>query len=307
MSRRAFLLGPTASGKTAVAAELAPLLGAEVLSMDSMLVYRGMDIGTAKPAAAERAAVRHHLLDLVEPDQPFSVARWLREARAAEAEVAARGAVALYAGGTGLYLRALAAGLHDGPPVPREVRAAVAAELRAPAGRERLREELRRGDPALHARLHPADEKRLLRGIETLRFTGRPLSAWQTQWDGRRAVGAPAVALAIPRENLRTRVEERFDAMLAAGFLDEVRRIRATTGFGPTAQKALGYRQLLEHLEGRCTLEQARARAIAATRTLIRRQMTWLRSFPDIRWIEAQPDEPRGTLARRALEVLLHG
>ena len=301
---RVFLLGPTASGKTAVALALAQRLGAEICSLDSMLVYRGMDIGTAKPTPAERAHVRHHLIDLVPPSEEFSVARYLEAAAAAEAGIRARGRVALYAGGTGLYLKALTAGLFAGPGVPAALRAQVAGELAAPGGRAALRAELAAADPALYARLHEHDDQRLLRGIETWRATGRPLSAWQEQWAGRERIGAPAAALHWPRAALRARVAERFDAMLAAGFLDEVARLRAHPGFGASARKALGYRQLLEHLEGRLTLPQARERAITLTRTLIRRQMTWLRSFADLRWIEVGAGDAPDRLAARAAAAL---
>ncbi|HEX9792740.1 MAG TPA: tRNA (adenosine(37)-N6)-dimethylallyltransferase MiaA [Planctomycetota bacterium] len=280
---RAFLLGPTAAGKTAVAIALARHLPLEVLTLDSMQVYQGMDIGTAKPGPAERGAVAHHLLDLVPPDQEFSVARWLDAAHRTEAEVRARGRLPLYVGGTGLYLKALTAGLLAGPSVPAEVRAAVASELAA-NGREALRAELRHGDPELHARLHPNDDKRLLRGVEILRACGRPLTALQQQWREGARIGAPAVAIEWPRERLRERVAERFDAMLESGLLEEVARLRTDPGFGAAAGKALGYRQLIEHLDGECTLQEAVARAVTLTRTLIRRQMTWLRSFPDLQW-----------------------
>ncbi|TAH35091.1 MAG: tRNA (adenosine(37)-N6)-dimethylallyltransferase MiaA [Planctomycetota bacterium] len=297
--RRVFLLGPTAAGKTAVAVALARRLDAEILSMDSMLVYRGMDIGTAKPSLAERAAVRHHLLDLVAPNEEFSVARYLEAAAAAQAGAPR----ALFVGGTGLYLKALTAGMFEGPSVPPEVRAQVEAQL-ASAGRDALRAELQRHDPVLHARLHPNDDQRLLRAVETFRATGRPLSSWQRQWTGPARIGEPAAALHLPREVLRERVAARFDAMLAAGFLDEVRRIRDTCGFSRSAAKALGYRQLLEHLEGRCSLAQARERAITLSRTLIRRQMTWLRSFPDLRWVPAAAGEAPEALAARVAHAL---
>lgn len=296
---RAFLLGPTASGKTAAAVAWARATGAEILSMDSMQVYRGMDLGTAKPSLAERGGVVHHLLDLIGPEEEFSVARWLAAARAAEAEVSARGRAVLYAGGTGLYFKAAVAGLFDGPAVPAAVRAAVEAELAAGRG-EDLREELRRCDPALHARLHPRDDKRLLRGIETLRATGRALSAWQAQWSSAdKRIGEPAVALHWPRALAHARIEQRFDAMLAAGLLDEVRRIRAGATFGRSASMAVGYRQLLDHVEGRCSLAEARARAIALTRRLVRRQTTWLRSFPDLHWVEGRAGESAEELAAR--------
>ncbi len=296
--RRYFLLGPTASGKTAVALQLAPRLGAEILSLDSMLVYRGMDLGTAKPTAEERAAVPHHLLDLVGPEDEFSVARWLEYAGQVEQDLAARGRAALYVGGTNLYLKALTAGLLHGAEVSAEVRRQVREEGASEGGLERLREELKSVDAASFARIHPNDRKRLLRAIEMYRATGRPLSQWQEQWAGKPEIGAAAVALLWSREVLRRRVEERFDQMLQHGLLDEIDRIRATGGFGPTAAKALGYRQMLSHLEGACSLEQAGERAVTLTRTYIRRQMTWLRSFPDLHWVGMEdPDSMPRPLA----------
>ena len=303
MAERIFLVGPTATGKTAVGVALARRLAAEVLSMDSMLVYRGMDIGTAKPTLEERGGVPHHLLDLVEPTEEYSVARYVADAARVQAEVEARDKRPLYVGGTGLYLKALTAGLLEAPPIPAEVRAGVAAELEA-GRRDALRAELERVDPELHARLHPGDDKRLLRGVETWRAVGRPLSELQRQWREQDALGEPAVALHWPREALRERVARRFDAMLAAGFLAEVRRLRESPGLGPTASKALGYRQLLDHLDGACTLDEARQRAITLTRTLIRRQMTWLRSFPDLRWVEVQAGADPDRLAAQVEERL---
>ncbi len=301
---RAFLLGPTASGKTAASVEWARRAGAEILSMDSMLVYRGMDLGTAKPTEEERGGVPHHLIDLVGPEEEFSVSRWLEAAQRAEREVRARGRLPLYVGGTGLYFKAATAGLFAGPSVPGAVREEVEAELAA-GGRERLREELHRGDPALHARLHPNDDKRLLRGVETLRATGRPLSAWQEQWrDEDKSVGEPAVALVWPRADAHRRIEQRFDAMLEAGLLEEVRRIRDGAGFSRSASMGLGYHQLLAHLDGRLSLAEARERAVTATRRLVRRQTTWLRSFPDLRWVEAREDEDAAALAGRLAAAL---
>lgn len=295
--QRTFLLGPTASGKTAIALRLAERLNAEIVSMDSMLVYRGMDLGTAKPTAEERAQVPHHLIDVVDPHEDFSVARWLDAANEVEAELAARGKHALYVGGTNLYLKARTAGLLESPVVPEDVRTAVRELAATEAGLKQLFEELQAQDPESAARIHPNDAQRIARAIEVNRVTGRALSAWQQEWRPGQLLGEAAVALEWPREVLRERVAQRFDLMLAQGFLDEIRHIRDAAGFGPTAGKALGYRQMLAYLEGETDLEHARERAITGTRTYIRRQMTWLRSFPDLQWVSMCEDDGRSRAA----------
>jgi len=286
-----------------VAVELALLLKAEILCLDSMTIYRGMDVGTAKPGSVDRARVPHHLLDLAEPNEDYSVARWLEAARAAEEEVRGRGARPLFVGGTGLYLKALTAGLLDVPAIPGSLRRDLRAELQRD-GAGPLREELRRVDPELWGRLPAGDERRLLRGLEVFRATGKPLSSFQKQWQGPARLGAPGVALRLPREELRRAVEDRFDRMLAGGLVEEVRRLRARKGFGATAARALGYRQILEHLEGRIPLEEARRRAIGRTRVLIRRQMTWLRSFPDLAWVDVKTGESPAGVAKKVRKIL---
>jgi tRNA dimethylallyltransferase len=294
--KRYFLLGPTASGKTAVALELAPRLQAEILSMDSMLVYRGMDLGTAKPSVEEQAQVPHHLLDLVDPGEEFSVARYLAEAHRVEADLTARGKNALYVGGTNLYLKALTAGLLQSPEIPPQIRQDLQAEYAQPGGPEKQRLELQVNDSQLYDKLHPNDVKRMHRALEMYRATGRSLSDWQREWNSLQPLAEPAVALRWPRELLRDRVAQRFEIMLKQGFLAEIEQIRAAQGFGPTAAKALGYRQLLQYLDGDCELPHAHDRAVTLTRTYIRRQMTWLRSFPDLQWVEMQADDqPRCT------------
>jgi len=291
-AQRFFLLGPTASGKTAISLALAPRLNAEILSLDSMLVYRGMDLGTAKPDAEEQAVVRHHLIDLVGPQEEFSVSRYRNAALQVEAALAEKGKRALYAGGTPLYFKALVHGLHELPPVPPELRQELLALAADKQNREALRRELAEVDPRLAAKIHPNDDRRLLRGLETWRTTQKPLTEWQAQWrvddshDEGRLAGVPAIALRWEREALRERVARRFHMMLEQGFLEEVRRIDQTSGFSVSASKAIGYRQVLAHLHGECTLDEAVEQAITRTRVFIRRQMTWLRSFPDLQWLD---------------------
>ncbi len=296
---RYFLLGPTASGKTSVGLKLASLLNAEILSMDSMLVYRGMDLGTAKPSAQEQAEVPHHLIDLVEPHQEFSVAQWMGSALSVEKCLAEKGKAALYLGGTNLYLKALTGGLMNGPDIPESLQKELRAQSETREGRAELLGELHRVDSASAQKLHPNDQRRILRALEVFRASGRPLSSWQEQWGEKKALGVPAVALHWPREVLRARVSQRFQDMLVSGFVEEVRAIKKTSGYSATASKALGYAQVLSHLAGKCTLEEAKEKAITLTRTFIRRQMTWLRSFPDLKWLTVGESQSAELLAQQ--------
>jgi tRNA dimethylallyltransferase len=292
------LMGPTASGKTALAIEWAQRLGGEILSVDSALVYRGLDIGAAKPDAAERAQVPHHMLDLRDPWQPYSAAEFATDARAAIAGILARGRVPILAGGTGLYFRALLEGLAPMPESDQAVRAAITAEA-ASRGWAALHADLARVDPAAAARVHATDAERILRALEVYRVSGRSISDWQRK-RGQDRLPLRVLKLALaPRERsvLHARIERRFDTMLAAGFLDEVRRLR---GLPPLqshpapldlpALRAVGYRQAWEHLEGLASAADFRVRAIFATRQLAKRQLTWLRGELDARWLDPLAD-----------------
>lgn len=276
------LAGPTASGKTALSLALAEALDAEIVSVDSALVYRGMDIGTAKPSAAERARVPHHLLDLREPEDTYSAADFARDARAAIDATHARGRIALLAGGTLLYFRALLDGFDPIPPVPGPVRAAVRARLEH-EGSAALHRALEAADPDAAARIHPNDPQRILRALEVFEATGRPLSSFQ---QGATAeVPAGWVSLALwpqDRARLRARIAERFDAMLEAGFVEELRALARRPGLTAEhpSQRAVGYRQGWQWLAGEYDFDTFRERAIAATRQLAKRQLTGLRRFP---------------------------
>jgi tRNA dimethylallyltransferase len=300
-----FLVGPTAVGKSELALELALELGADVLAMDSMQVYRRMDVGTAKPSASDRARVPHALLDLADPDETYDVSRYLADAHEALASARARGRRALFVGGTGLYLRALAQGLFAGPRAD----AALRARLVARAGSEgsvTLHAELARRDPPSARRIHPHDERRIVRALEVLEQTGRTLSDWQREW-GWHAPAAPArpvriVGLRLPPLEHALRIRRRIARMLAAGWVEEACAIRDSCGFGPGAIQALGYREVLELAAGRLGREELELRVLQLTRRFARRQRTWFRSFgAGIRWLD--PREP-GTLgaARAALE-----
>lgn len=296
-------MGPTASGKTALALEWAERLGGEIVSVDSALVYRGLDIGAAKPSSAERARVPHHLLDLRDPWVPYSAAEFASDARAAIGAIVARGRVPILAGGTGLYFRAL---LHGLSPMP-EADAGVRAELEAEAGERgwpALHAELAGVDPAAARRIRPGDAQRLQRALEVWRLTGRPISAWQADPPPPRLPVRVLKLVLAPadRAELHARIERRFDAMLAGGFLDEVERLRALPALRDhprplqlPALRAVGYRQAWESLDRAGAVDAPDAAAfrdlaVFATRQLARRQLTWLRGELDARWFDPVRD-----------------
>ena len=283
------LMGPTASGKTALAVDWAQRLGTEVISVDSALVYRGLDIGAAKPDAATRALAPHHLVDVRDPHEVFSAADFAREALPPMQALAARGRVPLLVGGTGLYFSALLDGLSDMPEADPAQRERIAREA-GERGWAALHAEMAASDPAAGRRIKPADTQRITRALEVFRLTGRPISEWQRAGAPRRfpfrvlrLVLAPA-----DRAVLHERIARRFDQMLAEGFLDEVRRLRADPRLHPDlpSMRAVGYRQAWSHLEGRTDASTFREEAIAATRQLAKRQLTWLRARLDARWFD---------------------
>jgi tRNA dimethylallyltransferase len=276
------LMGPTASGKSAIALELAALLPVEIVSVDSAQVYRGMDIGTAKPDAATRKRVAHHLIDLIEPDQSYSAARFRADALTAMAQIRSRGRIPLLVGGTMLYVKALREGLSRLPQADARVRGEL--DRRAAAeGWPALHAELALVDPVTAARLKTTDSQRIQRALEVFRVSGMPLSELQGTRDAGDAPDFVAVAL-VPsdRAELHRRIAVRFDAMVAAGLVDEVRGLRQRhrlTG-AMSSMRCVGYRQVWDVLEGAQGAEGMRERAIAATRQLAKRQLTWLRSTP---------------------------
>ena len=288
------LMGPTASGKSAYALELAQRLGGEIVSVDSALVYRGLDVGAAKPTRDELAQVPHHLVDVREPWQPYSAAEFAVDARAAIDGILARGKLPILAGGTGLYFRALLEGLADMPEADEATRAAITAEA-AERGWAALHAQLAQVDPVAAARIHATDAQRIQRALEVHRLSGRAISDWQR--DAKRTrlpLNVLKLALSPPdRAVLHERIAARFDAMLAAGFLDEVRALRALPELAAhphpldlPALRAVGYRQAWEFLGGASTPAEFRERAIAATRQLAKRQFTWLRGELDARWFD---------------------
>lgn len=276
------LTGPTGSGKSQLALQLAPRLNAEIVSMDSMTLYRGMDIGTAKPASEERHLVPHHLLDLLDPWESASVAWWLEQAGRAVADIEARGKRALFVGGTGLYLKALRQGLFDGPPADAELRQQLEEEANR-HGNQALHDRLRSVDPAGATRLHPNDVRRVIRALEVYTLTGTPISEWQTQWQPQ-ASSVPSdhcFCLDLPRELLYARIDARVEKMIAAGWIDEVQRLRQLgRPLSREAAQALGYRELIAFLDGQGRLPEIVSTIQTRTRNFAKRQLTWFRHLP---------------------------
>jgi tRNA dimethylallyltransferase len=281
------LLGPTASGKSEVALELARRLPIEIVSMDSAQVYRGMDIGTAKPGAAERAAVPHHMIDLIDPDKSYSSGRWRSEAVPVISQIFQREKIPLIVGGTMLYYRTLIGGLDALPQADPALRAEIDAEA-ARCGWPALHAELEKVDPRSAQRIGRNDSQRIQRALEVWRLTGKPLSALQGLPQQQLPFQLKGFAVLPQREALHERIAQRFDAMLAAGLVDEVKQLRARYRLAAAmpSMRAVGYRQVWEYLEGALDEAQLRSRAVAATRQLAKRQFTWLRSLPDLKPVE---------------------
>ena len=287
---RVAVVGPTASGKSAVAMAVAERLGdVELISIDSMQVYRGMDIGTAKPTADERARVPHHLLDLVEPGDDFTVAEFQRAYRAVLGELAARGARAILVGGTGLYHRAVVDDL-DLPGEWPAIRARLEQEAAA-AGPATLHARLARLDPAAASKMEPTNTRRIVRALEVCEGSGRRFSAFGPGLDTYPPDGVPQIGLRWDRAVLADRIEQRVHRMMDDGLLDEVRRLRAVPGgLSRTAAQALGYKELIAHLDGECPLDEAVEQVIVRTRQFAVRQLRWFGRDPRVRWVDVQHD-----------------
>lgn len=301
------LMGPTGAGKTDLAVALVERFPLEIVSVDAAMVYRGMDIGTAKPSRALLARAPHHLIDLIDPAESYSAARFIADAGAAMAAIAARGRVPLLAGGTMLYFRALQSGLARLPPADAALRQRIEARA-ADAGWPALHAELARLDPATAARVGHSDRQRIQRALEVIERTGRPLSSLLDEdlRGARRGEYLPLVLAPADRGLHFERIARRFDAMLEQGLVEEVSRLRARGDLhaGLPSMRLIGYRQIREHLEGRSTLPDATRKAVAATRQLARRQLTWLRAEPGAEWFDSADPAVAERLAARVAEWL---
>ncbi|MDX1385231.1 MAG: tRNA (adenosine(37)-N6)-dimethylallyltransferase MiaA [Thermoanaerobaculia bacterium] len=287
MERCIAVVGATCTGKSGLAMALAKGLRGEIVNADALQVYRGFDIGTAKPTPAERRAVPHHLIDVLEPEERYSAGEFARRARPVIADVLRRGGTPIVVGGSGLYLRALFTGLHPMPPISEEVRRRVRGRMEG-EGLEAAFAELRSRDPATAARLQPADRQRIARALEVLEETGRPLSSWRSGDPTAPDLRPVRVGLTLPRTLLYDRIASRARQMLRRGWLEEVRGL-LEGGVAHTAPafQAIGYRQLLAHLEGRRSLEAAMEDTIRETRRYAKRQQTWFRREPVDAWFPA--------------------
>lgn len=300
-----FLAGPTAVGKSAVALALAEKLGGEIISVDSMQVYRGLDIGTAKPSAAEQARVPHHLIDVAELTEAFDAAKFVTRAQQAVTDIQSRGRVPIFCGGTGLYFKAFRDGLGEAPPSDEKVR----AELEAAPLAELLRE-LEQRDPATFARIDRQNPRRVVRALEVIRLTGRPFSTQRAQWgepaaepnpqpDGSRG-RSPHQVICFTRQapDLHTRINLRVDEMFARGLVAETRHLlERGLEQNKTAMQAIGYRQVVEHLRGERSLSDTIELVKIKTRQFAKRQLTWFRKHASAQWIELKPQDSAETIA----------
>ena len=299
------LVGPTAIGKSRVAVDVAKSLNAEILTADSTQVYRGMDIGTDTPSETERQRVPHRLINLVEPDEPFNAGEFRRHATREIMRLYERGRLPFVVGGSGLYVRALLRGLWDSPPVDRSLRRSLEQELRLRGG-ESMYQELSRVDPETARRLHPRDSVKVLRALEVYRQTGVPLSRAHRE-SRERAVPFHALVLGLTmdRAELYRRIDDRVDVELAKGLVVETRTLLAK-GYSRdlVSMKSLGYRQMAGYLEGEYSFDEAVRRLQRDTRHFAKRQMTWFRKEPGLRWVEVQPEESSQSVARRLMTMI---
>jgi tRNA dimethylallyltransferase len=299
LRRAIYLTGPTAVGKTAVGVALARRLGAEVIAMDSMTIYRGMDIGTAKPTLAERGGVPHHLIDVVEPWESASVAEYRDWARAVVEAVEGRGKRALFVGGTALYLKTLLRGLFDGPGTDPELRGRLDQEADAD-GEAALHARLTALDPVAAARLHPHDRRRIIRALEVIELTGQPLSALQVEHNWPAPTGVQVYALELPRAILYDRINRRVPAFFDSGLVEEVRGLQA--GARPmslAAAQGIGYREVIAMLAGQANLAETIDSIQTRSRQFAKRQATWFRGLEEVQPFPVAPEETPEAVAER--------
>ncbi len=298
------LTGATAAGKTAVALALAKRLDAEVLSLDSMAVYRGMDIGTAKPTLKQQAVVPHHLINLVAPNEEFSVAQYLELAAVRVDEIRGRGRTPLFVGGTPLYLKCLLRGLFEGPPADWELRQSIESEL-AEYGSDALHARLTQVDPLAASTIHPNDTRRLVRALEVYQATGEPISHQQMEFeDARPADSCRVFTLRRDRQEQHHRIERRVEIMIQEGLVEETRELVSDgKELGRTASQAVGYREVLDHLSGQYDETEMIERIKARTRRFSKRQGTWFRSLSECRFVDVLEDDSAEAIADRIYQA----
>lgn len=299
-----FLTGATASGKSKTSLELAKLLGAEIISLDSMAIYRGMDIGTAKPPVEDRGDVPHHLIDIRDPNETFSTSQYRDASLETIEQIRSRGKEVLFVGGTALYLKALLRGMFEGPPADWEFRKKVEKEVEESGG-EFLHERLQMVDPVAAHNIHPNDHRRIIRALEVFTTTGKPISHWQMEFDDPTpAQQCRVFAIRHPREILHQRIEQRVGAMFESGLIDEVRGLLEKHGeLSHTAAQAVGYREVIEHLNGDHTEDETRELVLIRTRRFARHQETWFRNLTECRWVDLEVDFDPAAVASQIVKL----
>jgi tRNA dimethylallyltransferase len=298
------ILGVTASGKGALAFELARTLSGEIISVDSMKVYRRMDIGTAKPSLQKRRQIPCHLIDVVEPSQSFSVDQFLDLAHQAAADIQSRGKPVIAVGGTAMYIKALLYGLFEGPGSDPAVRERLRAEIAA-VGLPALHRRLAQADPEAAARIHPNDEKRIIRALEVFQLTGRPISSFQNQWEAPPPAEWTVIGLRREKEIESRRINLRVRRMVEAGLLDEVKSLLAEPEpLSPQAAAAIGYAEVIAHLKGCCSFDEAVEQIKINTRKFAKAQRTWFKTFRSVNWLTLDESATVESALRQTLEIL---
>jgi tRNA dimethylallyltransferase len=299
-----FLTGPTAAGKTAIGMALAEKLGAEIISMDSMAIYQGLDIGTAKPTVSEQRSVTHHLVDAVPPNEEFSLAQYLSAAQHAAAEIAGRRREVLFVGGTPLYLKGLLRGIFQGPPANWQFRRDLIEKAQL-KGTDWLHGQLAAVDPASAARLHANDTRRIIRALEVFETMGRPISELQRQFDqGLQAADCRVFVIDRTKEETQARIDRRVEAMFDAGLVDEVHRLLAgPRGLGKTARQAVGYAEVIDFIAGKQVLATTVELVKTHTRQLAKRQGTWFRSLSECRFVPVAGEDSAEAVAERIISL----
>ncbi|NUO08500.1 MAG: tRNA (adenosine(37)-N6)-dimethylallyltransferase MiaA [Candidatus Brocadia sp.] len=299
------LTGPTASGKTDIGLKIAENINAEVVSADSMLVYRGMDIGTEKPSLAVRSKIPHHLIDIVEPWQEYSVGQYVKDFEVVAQSLYQQGKLFIVVGGTALYLKAIMDGLFEGPPADWEYRDYLRS-IAVEKGPNYLHKMLAEVDPETAAKLHFNDQKRVIRALEVFKTTGHRISSFQTQFGHKNPNHhCTPVAIDYDRDILYKRIETRVDRMFVRGLVDEVRTLLSNPlGLSKQASQALGYKEVIDFLRGKYTLSEVTSEIKQRTRRFAKRQMTWFRSFSNIHWIHASAESETTKLSEEVIEYL---
>lgn len=303
VSRKILILGVTASGKGSLAFELAGRLGGEIISVDSMKVYRRMDIGTAKPPLDKRRQISYHLVDVVEPSEAFSVDRFLELTDAAVGQIQAAGKQVVAVGGTAMYIKALLHGLFEGPASDADIRRRLTEQI-AQQGLDVLHKRLSRIDPAATERIHPNDQRRIVRALEVFELTGKPISALQKQWENDAADDWLVIGLRRPKEIESARINSRVRRMVDEGLLDEVKALLAEPKpLSKQARAAIGYAEVIDHLEGKCSYDDAVEQIKINTRKLAKAQRTWFKTFCSVHWLDICETDTLETVAQRAMEI----